>query len=197
MEEEICKSEYKLEESKFYYPLSLVCAITGMWISLLGICNGFVLCAYLNAHKMSRLHIISDVWEGVPRWNEHVKQWILLSMLPSPMWINSIQHVEGLSRTKGRGKRKLHFLKFFLPHYYLRWNISFPFLLLLDWNWHLWLPFRLEQNNTTGLQFAESRLGLLGFHNHMSQFLIIKFHIYPIGSISLKSWLIQGPFLFS
>ena len=92
---------------------------------------------------------------------------------------------------QNKRQRKEEFAPFFpLPH--LSWDVSFPLLLLLDWNLHLWPPWFLGLQSGTELHHwspacREQIVALPGFHQHMSQFLIIKLHIYPIGSVSLEN----------
>lgn len=179
MEEETGKSrKYKLEESKSLLPTFLgLCHHWNVNFTL-GICNGFVLCAYLECSQ--DVPITHYFWclGGCPqiKWACEAVDSIKYVTLPNVNKQTASNMLKAWAEQKAEERGNCT-LKIFPASLLLKVEhlISFP---ALDWNWHLWLPFpRLGQNNTTGLQFAENRLGLLGFHNHMSQFLIIKFHI--------------------
>ena len=131
------------------------------------------------------------VCEDVSGWNLHLNWWTEWSRLPSPMRVGLTQSTEGLNRTKILNKWEL-----LLPDC-LSWDISLflpsdsngkiGFCLgswacqLLDRKFHHW-PFWFSGLQTWARQHIASPgspacwlqiLGLVSFHNCMTQFPII------------------------
>lgn len=135
-----------------------------------------ILC--VNWPWVFRLNVISGVSVIVLAWDLYLNWWTQWSRLPFPTWVEIMQSVEGLNTKNLRGWRNLLFLPCFTD-----WAGTFHLICSSSWTgiYAISSPgsqtFELGLNDMAGFpgsSFSRWQIvGLLYFHNHMNQFIII------------------------